>query len=546
LKTELYVKKIYIKMATSQYYNSSSPYYASQVVSGAPSISDKEHKEKVARFKADKSARDEKRAFAESVLKKNALGKLVSYLFQESLAGAPLTIKPSDKVRGNALLFLAKQHDPVERQKKNLPQTIDAWQIQTYIPALGMSGAVGAIADTIASKFLKKDSDHFGNACAHQGLYVAMLANLGSNFFITHDNLIRHHGDFRVKVNPLIESLLQAEMQQDGSVLISDEAKDQFVDHLFAVVGKITALVAQVASQSVNHHQFNSGTDVRNEKMHLIREAAERVRSDVAHEFASFIASFAHEEPVSMWIAKTTDHKKQAVSYMLGYDNILAIGQQIGLIESFTFGGIPKLYKLEAADGKLAGYRFMPNLTDARNAHWWSKSQLLNVVYKPHEKKSSSRVKAGETLSTENFRRILETRFLKYTNEQLNELANGTKFIDPSGFNSTNGTNLGLGSAKETQKLFPGHSFTLSGVNALRNLRDSNSSIEERDSIVVDLLLGSLRTNKRKFPRGNDVPTAEFNTVLQATENVINLLGLNVSQVMPGVSRQQIFERTGY
>lgn len=521
-----------------QYGQSNYGYGGPQTSTFTPQLSKEEErrrKEQEEHNKKMEKEKNERMSYAHNVLSKATFGRVVSYHYAKDLTKPEgISVADGEKVRSNAVAFLSKEESSEERARRGLPP-LQPWQQLVYIPSLCISGAVGAIAQRLADKFFK--SDLFGKTCAQQGLYFALTSNLRSDFFISVSNL-----EGSIRVDPNIENLLTSQLNEDGTANISEELQLSFSSKIYDMLLKICNLVASAAiQQGIDPVRFNVDQMFANQSVGIIARIASERTSEISNIFGNFVGSYQSVMPIREWVSIETKHKRPSASYMLNFGNLLHIAKDVGVIESFQFQKIPSKYHYEK-DGKLVGYTWMPDLTNASFAKKWADSNLLKINYKAFDKKLSGRVKAGEVVTTEIFYRNMENRFLNYNKEQWDGLCNGTKYLDPSGFEAAKGIKLDLKEQKDTQKVFPNNNITMVLFEDLRKFRDSGSAdtISQRNQIVSQIILSCMKIGKRKFPTQNQAPTQEFMDIVVKVENVVALLGLDVGSVMQGMVRHQI------
>jgi hypothetical protein len=500
-------------------------------------VKDEEKRKK--QLEADRRKQETERkarlVYAHSVLTKSAFGKLVSYHYaaKQDMNG-DYRVTDGDKVRKNAVALLQKDSDADARSRAGLPQ-LQSWQQLIYIPALGISGAIGAIAQRLSDKLFK--SDNYTKVCAQYAIFQALINNVGSNLFISSQNI-----SGQVFIDSDIEELMRSEMVEGGDIRIDEALSMKYADNLMDLVTTLAHVVVKRIGNAIDSYRFNTEQNAANANIGVIAEAAQAENMLLSQIFREFMSRHYTTMDIDTWIRVETSHKKPTASYQLGYGNLLEVARRIGTVESFSFSKIPLKYHRQF-NGKLVGYSFMPDLSNPADATKWANSQILNVKFTPFEKKASGRVKSGDIATKASFCLNLESRFLSYNSEQLTGLVNGTKYFDPTAFVSTKGTGLDLKEQKETQKLFPTATMDPAIFNFLRRLRDeSNGSpenIQERNNIVITIVLACLKTGKRKFPAVGTAPSAEFNELAGKVESLLRLLGVGL-EMMNQMSRTQI------
>lgn len=518
-------------------------YYPQQPVTyGAPaagvyssSLSKEEERRRKEAEEAQKKAekaQSDRMAFAETLLKKVVLGKLMSYNYTKDTAVSNgMAVTDGDKVRNNALVFLAKEGAQARAVRNERP--LQVWETLVYVPAIAVCGSIGAIAQRLAEKLYR--NDNYAKTCAQHGLYNALLANLRSDFFISEANR-----EGAVKIDSNLENIVTMQGDESGIVHLDKTLLHQFGERIFLLLDELRHTVNEATGTQVDKIRFNSDQTYANSNVGAISGAAVATTSQLSSIFARFAAGYSQTMSIQQWVSVKSSHEKPAAREMLNYGNLLHVARHIKVVDSFSFGKIPAKYQIKDGE-KLLGYSFMPDLTNPNDAAKWSLSQILNVKYSAPEKKTSSRVKTGEIATKETFCRNLESRFLNYKQDQIEGLANGTKYLDPSLFVLSKGTGLDLKDQVETQKLFPNINITLASFDELRRLRDvgGEQSLPQRDQLVSTIVLACLKVGKRKFPVRGQQPSTEFIDIAGKVESVVSLLGVDRS-VMQGMAREQI------
>lgn len=506
----------------SQQYNNT---YNAECPPCSPSREEKREKDRKA---AEARIISDRLSYVNTILTRVAACKLMSLSYKsDGTIGAP-----NDKMRTGAVVFLKK----VNEERGN--NVVSDFQKNIYIPTLGLTGVVSAIANKLAEKMIK--TGNFDRLCAEYGLSVAIVNTINSNFYITESVIIDENE------NPVGDVLTDQNMDRiftNGE----DAAIDQgfvkfFADKLFKLVHDLMMVVKKQVGTSIDEFAFNGGHLTGNQHLNTLFNAASASSAALRNVMLNFINSYTEKTSISDWV--NVEHKKKAKQSVssLNYNNILQIGKDIGAISHFEFNSIPTENTI-VHEGNLQGYTFMNDLGNATAATEWSHSQLLKIKYKSYDDKVQTKSRSKNVEATkESFLRAQETRLLGLKQDQVVALIQGKRFFDPSNFNYIKGTGLDGKTGVETQKFFPNIQVSLENFTTLRNNKANGVVGQERDNTIASIILGCLRLNKNKFPVRDNAKTAsaEFETSVQHVRELLGLLEAG------SAASQMVVERTSF